>query len=69
MDTKRVLKAVWVATGVLILFFVGYAFPPLPRIKARAQRISAVNHVAHVSATLTWSNTPAPASTLPRTGK
>ena len=72
MDTKLVSKAVLVATGVLVLYCVGvfnYGLTHPPRIKARAQRISTVNHVAHVSATLTLSNTTAPASTLPSAGK
>ena len=69
MNTKRVLKGVLLLLGVLILCYIYYGFTHPARTKARAQRIGSVNAAPRLVMSMTLSNTTAPTSTLPSTGK
>jgi hypothetical protein len=53
--------AIWGFLAAIAVIALAFLSPPIPRTKARAQRISSVNHVSSVSLTLTNASTP-PAS-------
>jgi hypothetical protein len=57
MKNKKQQWGVLALVTFITLLLVAYVLPPLPKPKARASRISAVNHVASVSVTLPSTNT------------
>ena len=52
--------AIWGVLAAIVVIALAFLSPPIPRAKARAQRVSAVNNVAVVSLTLT-NTSPLPA--------
>jgi asparagine N-glycosylation enzyme membrane subunit Stt3 len=65
MKNKKLQWGIVALLTVVALLLAAVVLPPLPKPKARASRISAVNHVASVSMTLPSTNTlptPAPAT-------
>ena len=69
MNTKRALKGALIVIGVLSLFYIGVGLTHPERTKARAQRIGTVNAAPRAVMSSSLSNTTAPASTLPSTGR
>jgi len=45
--------AIWGVLAAIVVIALAFLSPPIPQSKARAQRISSVNHVSSVSFTLT----------------
>ena len=51
-------KTRWVVLVLLTFTALLFVLPPLPKSKARAQRIQTVNHLASASTTLPTTNIP-----------
>ena len=62
MGNNKTHRAVLVLVVFIALFLAALLLPPLPKAKARASRIQAVNLIPSVSFTLPATNTP-PAGT------
>ena len=56
MKDKKMHWGVVALVTSIVLFLGAYVLPPLPKAKARASRISTVNHVARVAVTIPSTN-------------
>lgn len=69
MNTKLAFRGVLIVIGILSLAYIGAGLTHPEKTKFRAQRIGSVNAAPRVVLSATLSNTTAPTSTLPSTGK